>query len=198
VGIEPPPLRRRRATLLLLAAILTSGGLINAVVSVHLITFLQVAGLTYAAAVGLGTLIGPAQVLTRLIERLFGKAMHPIWTILLAIASMAVGLVLLCFGATFASIAIIFYGAGAGIWSIGRGTLPLALFGSRGYPELMGFLATPALIAQALAPSLGAVLVDWAGVGWTEALLAGLTVLSTAAVVALYGLARDAIAQVAR
>jgi hypothetical protein len=58
---------------------------------------------------------------------------------------------------------VILYGAGTGLRSILRGTLPLALFGAEGYAVLMGRLAFPILIAQSAAPSLGAIILDHAG-----------------------------------
>ena len=60
--------------------------------------------------------------------------------------------------------ALIFYGAGIGIESIARGTLPLAVFGERYYPTIMGRIAMPSLIGQAASPSIGAVLIDGLGV----------------------------------
>jgi hypothetical protein len=58
---------------------------------------------------------------------------------------------------------ILLYGAGYGISWIGRGTLPLALFGPLRFPRLMGRLAFPSLIVQALAPSVGALLIETNG-----------------------------------
>ena len=50
--------------------------------------------------------------------------------------------------------ALVLYGAGNGIKTIVKGTLPLALFGSSGYASLLGRLAMPTLLAQAVAPTL--------------------------------------------
>jgi hypothetical protein len=58
---------------------------------------------------------------------------------------------------------ILLYGAGYGISWIGRGTLPLALFGPVRFPRLMGKLAFPSLIVQAAAPSAGALLIEASG-----------------------------------
>ena len=80
-----------------------------------------------------------------------------------------------------------FYGAGIGLESIARGTLPLALFGSEGYATLMGRLAMPSLIAQAAAPSLGALLIERAG---TSAALGALAATALLNVVLACGLAR--------
>jgi hypothetical protein len=57
------------------------------------------------------------------------------------------------------------HGAGNGILTIAKGTLPLAIFGPHGYGERQGLLMVPARIAQALAPWLfGLCLSRW-GVG---------------------------------
>ena len=46
------------------------------------------------------------------------------------------------------------HGAGNGVLTIAKGTLPLALFGATGYGERQGLLMVPARITQALAPWL--------------------------------------------
>ena len=61
------------------------------------------------------------------------------------------------------ALTILIYGGGYGIMWIARGTLPLALFGPERYATLMGRLAFPSLIVQALAPSLGALLIEQRG-----------------------------------
>jgi len=53
-------------------------------------------------------------------------------------------------------------GAGNGILTIAKGTLPLALFGSAGYGQRLGWLSTPARVLQAAAPLIfGAALAAW-------------------------------------
>ncbi len=61
------------------------------------------------------------------------------------------------------------YGAGIGLESIARGTLPLSMFGPERYPVVMGRIAMPSLIAQAAAPSIGALLLEGEA-GWSGAL----------------------------
>lgn len=78
------------------------------------------------------------------------------------------------------TLALAFYGAGIGLESIARGTLPLALFGSNGYAQLMGRLAMPSLIAQAAAPSLGALLLERFVAYGTLATLSGLALINVA------------------
>ena len=92
---------------------------------------------------------------------------------------------LLWLGLPLPALALISYGAGNGIWSIARGTVPLALFGAAGYAVMMGRLATPILVVQAVSPSVGAVLMDEVGASGTLGILALIALLNVAGVVAL-------------
>lgn len=170
-GPLSPPERR---TFLILAAMVTIGGAIGSLFSTHLLILLQARGVELATAVALGALFGPSQVGARVVEAAFGRRYHPIWTVVAATALVAAGLLLLLSGFPIVALVLVLYGAGNGIWSIGRGTLPLALFGPARFPALAGRLALPGLLAQALAPSLGAFLLDAAGATPAMALLAGL------------------------
>jgi predicted MFS family arabinose efflux permease len=180
--VERGDLTRRgtsRRSLYVLAFTLTLIAIISAIMSVHLILFLRAGGATSNVAVGLAALLGPSQVGARLVEMLVGRHYHPIWTLIFATGLMAVGLGLLPFGMPILAVAVIFYGAGIGIAWIARGTVPLALFGSRDYAVRMGRLAFPSLVAQAISPLLGALLFDIYGAGPT------LAILVTAALLAL-------------
>src|SRR5262249_2531031 len=159
----------------LLAVVLSIAAGIGSIVVVHLMIFLQARGLDFTAAVSLGTIFGPAQVGARFVERLFGNRYHPIWTMIASCTLMAVGLVLLFAAAPVLVLVILLYGAGYGISWVGRGTLPLALFGPVRFPRLMGKLAFPSLIVQALAPSAGALLIEGSG---SNAAIGVLTVLA--------------------
>jgi predicted MFS family arabinose efflux permease len=134
-------------------------GVLMSVWSIHLITILTAQGYAFAAAVGLGTLIGPAQVGARVLEMLGRGRHHPIWTMIVATFLVLIGFLGLLLDVP-ASVALIAYGAGNGLWSIVRGALPLAIFGPHDYPRIMGRLATPMLIAGAVAPIPGAFLID--------------------------------------
>ena len=84
---------------------------------------------------------------------------------------------------------ILLYGAGYGISWVGRGTLPLALFGPVRFPRSMGKLAFPSLIVQALAPSAGALLLEAKG---TQTTIGVLTVFALINVVLIGSLWRRA------
>ena len=90
--------------------------------------------------------------------------------------------VLMALGAPFAALFVIIHGAGNGLLTITRGTLPLALFGPVGYGQRQGFVTAPARASQAFAPLLFGLLLDDYGAAslWLTALL------GVAAVVALF------------
>ncbi|MEE7449059.1 MFS transporter [Methylobacterium radiotolerans] len=163
-GSAPLSTRERRA-FLLFAGVLVLGGAIMSQVSVHLLALLQARGVSLAAAVSYGALIGPAQVGARVVEISLKGRHHPLWTLTAAFGLIALGLWLLAAGLPGVALWLVLYAGGNGIYSIARGTVPLALFGPDRYPLAVGRLARPALVAQALAPPAGAVVLTHAGPG---------------------------------
>jgi MFS family permease len=184
------PPRSERLILLLIASVLTISASIGSIVIVHMMIFLQDRGASFALAVSLGTLFGPAQVGARVVERMFGASYHPIWTMVASCALMLAGLIMLVANSPLLWLTILIYGGGYGIMWIARGTLPLALFGPERYATLMGRLAFPSLIAQALAPSAGALLIEWYGAGATMAVLTGFAALNVALIAVLWALCK--------
>jgi predicted MFS family arabinose efflux permease len=182
--------REERMLFGMLAAVLTIAAAILSMMGAQLVTLLQARGLDINAAVALGMLIGPSAVGARLIEMLAGNHYHPIWTMIASATLVAVGACLFLFGSLGFAPAIILYGAGNGIGSIAKGTLPLALFGPARYPALVGRLALPVMIAMALSPYLGAVAFQHGGATWTFALLLGLAFTNVALVSALWALSQ--------
>jgi hypothetical protein len=172
--------------------------MISTVVSVHLLTMLQLREIALAAAVALGALVGPTQVVARAIEMLISRYHHPLWTMLAATLFVSLGVGALWAGFRVVSAALIFYGAGIGIESIARATVPLAVFGHARYAAIMGRIAMPSLIAQAAAPSLGAILMERFGVGVTLAALFTASSINVAIVIALFWLLARQRAELAR
>ncbi|MBI5909782.1 MAG: MFS transporter, partial [Betaproteobacteria bacterium] len=189
-GAEPARIDNEILIFGLLAVVLSLAAGIGSIVVVHLLIFLQARGVDFAIAVGLGTLFGPAQVGARVVERLFGNRYHPIWTMIASCSLMAIGLLLLSGNFPMLLLIILLYGAGYGISWIGRGTLPLALFGPLRFPRLMGKLAFPSLIVQALAPSAGALLIEANGVNATIGLLTVLALLNVVLIGVLWLMCR--------
>ena len=158
----------------LLATAVTTASFVSTVLSVHLLVILQGRGLALAAAVALGALVGPSQVGARAIELVLSQRHHPIWTKLSASSLIVLGLVALSVGGPWLTIALVLYGAGIGLESIARGTLPLAVVGSRRYPVVMGRIALPNLMVQAAAPLMGSLLLSAVGASGTLAVLVGI------------------------
>ena len=82
-------------------------------------------------------------------------ALHPIGAAILAL-----------FGASTASGPFtVLHGAGSGILTIARGTVPLAMFGAENYGYRLGLLGAPSRVAMAAAPLLFGILIERYGAG---------------------------------
>jgi hypothetical protein len=161
---------------LVLAAALTITGIISAIVSVHILSILQDLGTTHVAAIAIGALIGPSQVGARLVDVLLGRRYHAIWTLVMSATLSAAGLVLLLVAPLLGALAVILYGAGTGIAWIARGTVPLALFGPENYAALLGRLALPSTVSMALAPFVGALIIQRGGAFLALVVLAAMAI----------------------
>lgn len=158
---------------LALATVFAIAWFISTAMATHLPQMLQVAGLSLAAAVSIGALVGPAQVAGRLAEYALLRHLHPLLSARLAAAAhpFAATALLLAGPPLLGAMAPVFvmtHGAGNGVLTIAKGTLPLALFGPQGYGARLGLIMTPARFAQALAPPVfGLALERWgAGALW--------------------------------
>jgi predicted MFS family arabinose efflux permease len=162
----------------LLAAVLTLGASILSIIGTQLLPLLTARGFAMSAAVAFGAIVGPAQVGARVVELLIGNRYDPVWTIVASTVLVAVAALMLFSGFSIVALAIVLYGAGNGVGSVARGTVPLALFGAQRYPVLMGRLAFPLLLAMALSPYLGALAFQRGGAGMTLALLTAIALLN--------------------
>ena len=111
---------------------------------------------------------------------------HPLWTLTAAMGLVALGVMLLTLGLPIVALALILYGAGNGIYSIARGTVPLALFGPDRYAPVLGLLARPGLMAQAAAPLIGAFVLTHGGAEALFAVLGALALANVALVLLLW------------
>lgn len=177
--------RARRLLFGLVALAITLSAMISTMLSVHLLTILQSRGLALGAAVALGTLVGPCQVGARMIEFVVARYHHPIWTKVVSTSLVTLGVAMLWVGVPVLALPLVCYGAGIGLESIARGTLPLALFPGPDYAATMGQLAMPSLIVQAAAPSVGALLLNTYGADITLGVLTGCAVVNVVLAVTL-------------
>jgi MFS family permease len=152
----PMPLPRGRNFVLLVAGFALASFVPSGLLS-NLLAMFQRLGLEPAVAVAIGALFGPCQVAVRLGEFIFARNTHP-----LLIVRFATGFVLFAFAVLFAlglslpvaAAFMILLGLGNGLTTICRGTVPLALFGARGYGRVIGRIAGPSLIVQSAAPPI--------------------------------------------
>jgi MFS family permease len=169
----------------LLAFVFAAAWFVTGSMAAHLPELLERAGASPPQAIAAASLVGPAQVAARLVEFLILRAIHPLVSARIAAALHPVGVgVLALMGPSAASLFVLLYGAGNGLLTIARGTVPLAVFGPHAYGERTGLLGAPARVAQAFAPLVFGLLLDVMGL---QALLisGGLCV---AALMALFGL----------
>lgn len=147
--------RRTRRAAWLMAFIFVSGGFSASALAAHLPGLLVAAGATPAAAIAAGALMGPAQVAARVFEFTLLRRAHPLLSARIALTTHPLGAVLLLiFGGPLAAPFVLLHGAGNGIQTIVRGTLPLAIFGAAGYGARQGLVVAPARFMGALAPAL--------------------------------------------
>lgn len=177
-------------TLHILAATFTLTAAVTAIMSVNLIVVITALGVEKNAAVALAALLGPAQVAARLVEMIVGRRYHPVLTLVLATGSVAAGIAMLLAGPAAALPAIVIYGGGIGVAWVARGTVPMAIFGPEIYAVQVGRIARPALIAQALAPTAGAFMLQEWGIAPTLAVLSAAALSSCALSLALVRTAR--------
>lgn len=145
----------------LLATVFAITWFISTAMAAHLPHLLQASGLTLASAVAVSALVGPAQVVARLMEFGLLRRVQPLLSAQLAALAHPVGAVfLLIFGGPAAILFTVLHGAGNGILTIAKGTLPLVIFGPQGYGLRQGLLMVPARIAQATSPYLFGLLID--------------------------------------
>ncbi len=165
VGDGPPP-TGGRALFVCIAAFFTLRAAISTVISVSAPVLLVGLGLGEVTAIGLVSLIGPAQVAMRILQAAMGRRWSPVAIAWIGAALFPVVAFPLAWSSgqtwlgTAALVFVLGYGASNGILTIARGTLPLHLFGPAGYATRIGQLALPVILAQAAAPLLFAPLID--------------------------------------
>src|SRR5580704_11994663 len=153
-----------RKEMLLLAYVFAAVWFVTGAMASQLPTLLERAGATPLQAVAAASLVGPAQVAARLAEFVIMRRIHPLISARIAALLHPVGAIAFAvIGPPAAAAFTVFYGAGNGLLTIARGTVPLAVFGPHAYGERTGLLGAPARAAQALAPLLFGLMLDAMG-----------------------------------
>ena len=147
-----------------LAFVFAAVWFVTGAMAAHLPRLLERAGASPLQAIAAAALVGPAQVAARLVEFVALRRIHPLVSARIAALLHPIGAAIFAgVGAPAAAAFVIFYGAGNGLLTIARGTVPLAVFGPHGYGERTGLLGAPARAAQAFAPLLFGLLLDAIG-----------------------------------
>ena len=140
-------------TMVLLSFAFAAAWTVTSAMAAHLPRIVEAFGATSAQAVVAGMMIGPAQVGARVMEASLLNRFHPIISTRLACITHPIGACVIgIFGGGAAAAFALLHGAGNGILTIARGTLPLAIFGPENYAYRLGLIGAPSRICQALAP----------------------------------------------
>ena len=150
----------------------------------YLVSILAATGIDARIAVVLASAKGIAQTLSRLLDLGFGRNLHPLTLARLTLACLLLAFLVLALGPAglaTAALFVLFFGIANGLTTIVRGAVPLAIFGPRGYGEVLGQLATPVLVMNAVSPALFAVLAEAIGLPACVAILTAVALLAAVA-----------------
>ena len=172
-------------TMVLLSFAFAAAWTVTSAMAAHLPRIVEAFGATPAQAVFAGMMIGPAQVAARVMEASLLNRFHPIVSTRLACITHPIGACVIgIFGGGAAAAFALLHGAGNGILTIARGTLPLAIFGPENYAYRLGLIGAPSRICQALAPLAFGLLIEPLG-KLVVVVSAGLFLAALAALLAL-------------
>jgi MFS family permease len=179
--VTPP----RRRVVVLLATAFALNSLVSTGVLAQITLLLGATGLTAAQAVGMAALVGPMQVVGRVMELTFAKHVTPVRLATLALAALPAAFAAVVFGArgvAAGALFVVLLGLSNGVMTIVRGVVPATLFGRERLATVLGLLGAPTLAARAAAPLGISILI--ATLADMRYVFAALAVVAAAAVVA--------------
>jgi len=177
---------QRQKGFVLMASGFALQSFIGSAILVHMLPVLTALGLGLAGVM-VGSLFGPAQVLSRFLNMVFGKGLSQLTLAMISagLLPLSVSILLAAPSVSGALVFAVLFGMGHGLYSIVSGTLPLALFGSAGYGARQGQITAVRLVVGSVAPFALALLIEKAGINWTLAITAAL---GAGAVLMFYGI----------
>lgn len=185
-----------RARFRWLALAMSLAGMISWGFSVALPETLASLGVETRAAVLLAGVVGVGQVAARAVDFALGAPLSSLSLAILAAGGMPVAFAILALGGGAIAPVVVFaaiYGAGTGLLSVCRATLPLELFDPGAYARHVTKLALPMNLAFAAAgPLFGELLTRFGGAGPLFAALIG-ALAATAALLRLRALTKLAV-----
>ena len=144
----------RRVAIICLASFFAVRWFLTSAIAAHVLQVMGGLGLSTREALVAAMLIGPGQVAGRLLEWSVVPWLGPLVCARLGALLFPAGALLLLAGGPVAVAGFaLLYGMSNGILTVNRGTLPMLVLGPGGYAGLLGWLAVPVLLAQAVAPT---------------------------------------------
>ena len=178
---------RRRALILFTFSMVVSGFL-YASIPVHMIAIIRSEGFTAHGAALLSMVLGPTQVLSRVIEIALGHRIDPRATGRIALVALLASMLILLAsnGSLVAAVGFaVTYGIAQGLITLARGAIPLQLFGLVGYADLIGRITGLRSFLGAFAPFIFAFAVTRAGMDFALWLCAFAAMIALGALVML-------------
>ena len=195
--IAPVPLSKmaQRKAFLLIAAATTITTFITFGISPSLLEIFRQSGASPAFALQLGSARGVLGISARFLDMLLGRRGNPMLSAAMGIGMMASSFLIMLAASPSTPLLISFillYGFGAGVMTVARALLPLALFSPREFGLQSARLSLPQNLANAIAPVIFTAILDRAGTGPALATAAVLAALSLVFVLMLMALVRGA------
>jgi MFS family permease len=177
----------RRPAFWLLAVAFGSMGLVHGLVLSHLLPILADRGIAETTAVLAASMIGPMQVLGRIVMIATERRVNIFGVALTAYLGMGIGCTALLFaGASpwLVAVFVVVHGASYGTGSIVRPILTAELLGRRRFGVTSGMLAVPFMGGFAIAPTASALLWELGGYDLVLGLAAGVAIAGIGVVMA--------------
>ncbi|MBX5162955.1 MULTISPECIES: MFS transporter [unclassified Rhizobium] len=195
--IAPVPLSKvaRRKAFLLIAAATTISTFITFGISPSLLEIFRQSGASPAFALQLGSARGVLGISARFLDMLLGRRGNPMLSAAMGIGLMMISFLIMLVAGSSTPLLVTFillYGFGAGVMTVARALLPLALFSPAEYGLQSARLSLPQNLANAIAPVIFTAILDRAGTGPALVACAVLAALSLSFVLTLMAVVRSA------
>jgi len=185
----------RRKAFLLIAAATTISTFITFGISPSLLEIFRQSGASPAFALQLGAARGVLGISARFLDMLLGRRGNPMLSAVMGIGLMMVSFPIMLVAGSSTPLLVTFvllYGFGAGVMTVARALLPLALFSPAEYGLQSARLSLPQNLANAIAPVIFTAILDRAGAGPALIACAVLAALSLTFVLILMAMVRGA------
>ena len=152
---------------------------------IHFFTLMKGLNIAEASGVLASALIGPSQVVARILEMTLGQKISPLKIGIISTSMMLISLIGLSLATIISTqlalLFAVFFGIGQGLNYIIRGTIPLYIFGNQQYGTITGRINAVRILLTAAAPISFSLMIDQYSVHHTLMLMMGLLTLCSLA-----------------